>query len=254
MARLLQVGELAQASGVSVRTLHYYEEIGLLVPRQRTGAGYRLYGETEVLRLQQILVRRVLGMPLHEIARALDDPGFDLCRALLEQRAELVARAEDTKKMIAAIDQALQEQGIMNQDTTRTIAKLFDGFDPADHEDEVRERWGGTEAYRVSAQRTSQYTEQDWETYKQESASIYRDAAALLAAGESPESPASMDVAERHRLSIDRWFYPCSHEMHAGLADGYEADRRFAAAIDRFGAGLTPFLSAAIRANGRRDR
>jgi hypothetical protein len=134
------------------------------------------------------------------------------------------------------------------------MAKLFDGFDPDEYADEVRERWGDTDAYRISQQRVSRYTEQDWQAYRDESAAIYRDAAALLAAGTSPESDAATDVAERHRLSIDRWFYPCGHEMHSALADGYEADARFAESIDRFGAGLTPFLSAAIRANASRQQ
>jgi DNA-binding transcriptional MerR regulator len=254
MAGMMQVGELAEASGVSIRTLHYYEEIGLLRPCRRTASGYRLYGETEVLRLQQILIRRELGFALNDIARVLDDPAFDLRRALLEQRAELVARAGQTQRMIAAIDAALQEQQPMKQSTKQTMAKLFDGFDPDAYADEVRARWGDTDAYRISQQRVGRYTQQDWQAYRDESAAIYRDAAALLAAGTSPESDAAMDVAERHRLSIDRWFYPCGHAMHGALADGYEADARFAGSIDRFGAGLTPFLAAAIRANASRQQ
>jgi len=250
MGKLLQVGELAEVSGVSIRTLHYYEEIGLLKPGQRTASGYRLYGEDELLRLQQILIQRALGFPLAEIARVLDDPDFDLQGALRAQRAELAARAADTQRMIEAIDAALQEKQTMND----TVKKLFDGFDPDQYEDEVRERWGDTEAYRESKRRVSQYTEQDWQAFRDESAAVYGDAAALMAAGESPESESAMDVAERHRLSIDRWFYRCSHQMHAGLADMYEADARFAATIDKAGEGLTPFLSAAIRANARRHQ
>lgn len=245
----MQIGELAEASGISVRTLHHYEDIGLLRAPRRTPAGYRLYSQPEVLRLQQILIRRALGFSLAEIGRALDDPAFDLRRALITQRAELVARADDTQRMIAAIDAALQENETMNE----TIRKLFDGFDPEDYEAEARERWGD-EAYDRTQQRVSRYTEHDWQVFRDESAAIYGDAAALLVAGDSPESDAAMDVAERHRLSIDRWFYPCSYQIHTGLADGYEADARFAESIDKFGQGLTPFLSAAIRANAGRQQ
>jgi len=81
----------------------------------------------------------------------------------------------------------------------------------------------------------------------------YADASAALRAGITPESVEAMDIAERHRLSIDRWFYPCTFAIHTGLADGYEADGRFAENIDKFGAGLTPFLAAAMRANARRS-
>ena len=88
---------------------------------------------------------------------------------------------------------------------------------------------------------------------KEEQAAIYSAAARAQGAGKKPDSPEAMDIAEEHRLSIDRWFYPCSHAFHRGLADMYEADPRFAANIDKFGEGLTPFLSAAIRANAARN-
>lgn len=249
MSEVLRVGELAEVSGVSVRTLHYYDEIGLLRAPRRTDAGYRVYGSAEVLRLQQILIRRALGFSLTEIARALDDPGFDLQQALHQQRAQLLARAEDTQRMIKAIDEALQESTTMRD----KVKKLFDGFDPEQYEGEVRERWGDA-AWENTHKRVSNYSESDWQEYKNESAAVYRDAAALLDEGADPASEAAMDVAERHRLSIVRWFYDCSHVMHSGLADMYEADARFAETIDKFGEDLTPFLSAAIRANAKRHR
>jgi hypothetical protein len=131
------------------------------------------------------------------------------------------------------------------------LKTIFDGFDPAKYEDEAKERWGHTEAYRVSQKRTRGYTAADWQRLREEQAQIYSDAHALASQGVSPDSKASLEVAERHRLSIDRWFYPCSREMHRNLADLYENDVRFAENIDRFGAGLTKFLVAAIRANTR---
>lgn len=129
---------------------------------------------------------------------------------------------------------------------------MFDGFDPSKYEAEVKRRWGHTDSYEESARRTKSYTAEDWKQMKAEQAAIYAEAFTALKAGSAPDSVEAMDIAERHRLSIDRWFYPCSVAMHAGLADGYEADRRFAENIDKLGAGLTPFLSAAIRANARR--
>jgi DNA-binding transcriptional MerR regulator len=255
MRKYFQVSELAELSGVSVRTLHYYDEIGLLSPTRRTSSGYRLYAQTEVLRLQQILIRRELGFSLAAIGRALDDPDFDQRRALTEQRQALALRADQTARMIASIDAALATIEAGSNDTEKDMFKeIFDGFDPSEHADEARERWGNTDAYRVSMQRTGSYTEADWLRYREESDTISKELCRLMQAGEPASGAEAMAAAERHRLLIDRWFYPCSHAMHAGLADMYEADPRFAANIDKAGEGLTPYLSAAIRANaGRAD-
>jgi MerR family transcriptional regulator, thiopeptide resistance regulator len=104
----------------------------------------------------------------------------------------------------------------------------------------------------LSQERTKSYTAADWQLLKEEQAQVYSDAFALAQQGIAADSAAAQEVAERHRLSVDRWFYPCSPEMHRGLADLYENDARFAANIDRYGEGLTKFLVAAIRANAAR--
>ena len=132
---------------------------------------------------------------------------------------------------------------------------IFDGFDASKYEDEARERWGDTSAYNEAARRTKRYTADDWKRHRAEQAAIYGDAVAVMKAGKAPNTPEAMDAAERHRLSIDRWFYPCSSATHRGLADMYESDRRFSENIDKHGEGLTAFLAAAIRANAdvRRD-
>lgn len=255
--RTYQVKEVARLAGVSVRALHHYDEIGLLAPSSRTKAGYRLYSDDDLLRLQQILIGRELGMPLEEIKRSLDDPSFDRRAALEKQREELAVRAERAAAMLRAIDATLaalpnDEGRTMREMNKDEIAALFNGFDPALYEDEVKERWGKTDAYEESARRTNKYTKADWERYKAESESIMTDAAQLFRSGASANGDDPMAVAERHRLSLDRWFYPCAPAMHAGLADMYEADARFAESIDKFAPGLTAWWSAAIRANARR--
>ena len=101
--RHYQVKEVAEQSGVSIRALHHYDAIDLLVPSLRTAAGYRLYTEDDLLRLQQILIGRELGLSLEEIRRSLDDPSFDRRRALLEQRTALMRRAEHTSEMLSAM-------------------------------------------------------------------------------------------------------------------------------------------------------
>jgi DNA-binding transcriptional MerR regulator len=249
--RTYQVKEVAELTGLTVRALHHYDRIALLVPSARSAAGYRLYSDDDLLRLQQVLIGRELGLSLEAIRRSLDEPGFDRAHALRAQRAELAVRAERAAVMIRAIDTALEvieEQSMSELD----MRKIFDGFDPDRHAAEAEQRFGQTDSYRIAAKRTSSYTEAAWRELKEEQAAIYADAFAARAAGVRPDTLRAMDIAERHRLSIDRWFYPCSAQLHAGLADMWEADRRFADNIDRHGAGLTQFLAAAVRANASR--
>jgi DNA-binding transcriptional MerR regulator len=251
-SRSYPIKEVASMAGVSVRTLHHYDAIGLLVPSARSGAGYRLYHEEDLLRLQQILIGRELGLSLEDIRRSLDDPSWNRRSALLAQRDELRRRADKTAEMIRAVELALEHLDHRDKERMTDMKELFKGFDPSRYEAEAERRWGQTAAYKESARRTQAYGPEDWKRFGVEQASIMNDALALLNAGVPPDSPAAMAVAERHRLSIDRWFYPCSPSMHRGLSDLYENDARFAENIDKHGAGLTPFLVAAIRANSAR--
>jgi DNA-binding transcriptional MerR regulator len=263
-SRTYQVKDVARLTGVSVRTLHHYDAIGLLVPSGRTSAGYRLYTDADLLRLQQVLIGRELGLCLEDIRRSLDDPGYDRRTALLDQRQRLSERAKQTAAMIRAIDaalaacsvegprrRALDEGGLKGE---MNMADLFKGFNPARYDEEVRRQWGTTEAFAESHKRTARYTADDWKAQQAEQAAIYHDAYTVLKAGQRASSTEAMAIAERHRLSIDRWFYPCSHDMHRGLASMYESDDRFRQSIDTHGAGLTTFLAEAMRANAARAR
>jgi DNA-binding transcriptional MerR regulator len=250
--RTYRVADVARVSGVSIRALHHYDAIGLLVPTGRTEAGYRLYTDADLLRLQQILIRRELGFPLEEIKRSLDDLRFDHRGALAEQRQRLAAKAQALRGMLRAVDAAL---AVVDRDPHGGVMdakEIFDGFDPSAYEAEARERWGETDAFKEASQRVKRYTADDWKRQQAEQGAIYAEAADAMRRGVEPTAPAALELAERHRQSIDRWFYPCSRAMHAGVADMYEADERFRASIDRAGEGLTPFLAAAIRANAGR--
>lgn len=251
-SRTYQVKDVARLTGVSIRTLHHYDAIGLLVPGGRTAGGYRLYTEADLLRLQQILIGRELGLPLEEIRRSLDDPRFDRKAALLDQRQRLRDRAMQAEAMIRAIDTALATLDGGGGTGEIAMENLFDGFDPSRYEDEARQRWGGTDAFAESEKRAKRYIPDDWKTIKTEQGAVYESAAAALKTGKAPSSVDAMDIAERHRLGIDRWFYPCSHTMHQGLASMYESDDRFRQSIDKYGDGLTTFLAEAIRANAAR--
>jgi MerR family transcriptional regulator, thiopeptide resistance regulator len=121
-----------------------------------------------------------------------------------------------------------------------------------EYEEETKQRWGHTEAYKESKQRTAGYTKQDWERLGAEAGAIYQRFAALMEAGSDPASSAAMDAAEAHRQHITRWFYPCPRDMHRGLGELYVQDPRFTANIDRVRAGLSQYMRDAFRANAER--
>ncbi|MGN6866915.1 MAG: MerR family transcriptional regulator [Solirubrobacteraceae bacterium] len=239
------VGEVADLAGVTVRTLHHYDEVGLLSPSGRSEAGYRLYSYDDLARLREILIWRTLGFPLTEIASLLDDPGHDRLAALERQR-ELIEREIDRLgALAAAVDAAIaaQTNGTRLEETT-----MFEGFDPSEYEDEARERWGDTEAYRESARRTAQYGEPEWAEIRAEADAITRELVALMHSREPTDGQAARALAERHRQHISRWFYPCSPAMHRGLGEMYVADERFARVYEREAPGLATYFRDAIAA------
>lgn len=132
--------------------------------------------------------------------------------------------------------------------------EVFGDFDPKQYEDEVRERWGNTEAYRESTRRTKGYTKQDWERFKAESEEISLAVVALMDEGVAPDDPRAMDAVNRARLQIDAWFYPCSHEMHVNLGRMYVADPRFTATYETIHTGMAQYMCDAIEANARRAK
>ncbi|MEZ4450329.1 MAG: MerR family transcriptional regulator [Nannocystaceae bacterium] len=251
--RAHQVKEVARLSGVSVRTLHHYDAIGLLTPSARSAAGYRLYSDDDLGRLQQILIGKALGLSLEAIRASLDQPGYDRRQALRRQRTALIARRDEAEGMIRSIDAALRQlegEGAMETN----MKELFDGFDPAEHEDEAKARWGQTDAYRESTRRTRGYGPEEWAAIKAEGEALIAGLLAAIDAGARPEDEAATALAETHRLHIDRWFYPCDPAMHEGLAAMYTADARFRDHYDRHREGLAEFFAAAIRANSARLR
>jgi DNA-binding transcriptional MerR regulator len=248
----MTIGEIARLAGVTVRTLHHYDEIGLVVPTDRTDAGYRLYGYREVARLQEVLFFRELGFGLDEIRTIVEEPGYDRQTALANQRGLLEAKAERLLTMVDAVDAAIdaERRGItMNQEE---MLEVFGDFDPTEYEQEARERWGDTDAYKQSARRTARYTKQDWERLGVEAAEINDAFIALMESGEPATSTEAMEVAERHRAHISKWFYECSLEIHQGLGQMYVADHRFTKNIDKAKEGLAAYMSEAIAANAAR--
>ncbi|GHF16403.1 HTH-type transcriptional activator TipA [Kordiimonas sediminis] len=257
-----QVKEVAALSGVTVRTLHHYDKIGLLRPTARTSSGYRLYSEDALFRLQQIIIGREMGLSLEDIRASLDAPDFDLRAMLVRQRQCLEEKKDRTETMLKAIDTALasidgtappqktgtdSEEKIMSQ-KARPDKTMFKGFSPDAYGAEAKEKWGHTEMYAESQRRSGTYSKDDWDRLNAEQGMIFDALATEMRAGKAPDDPVVQSLVQDHRAYIDRWFYPCSMDMHAALADMYRQDARFQRTIDTHGDGLALYLADAIQA------
>jgi MerR family transcriptional regulator, thiopeptide resistance regulator len=246
------VGELARIAHVSVRALHHYDDLGLLRPARRSEAGYRLYTSADLARLQQVLFYKELGLGLDEIRRLMAGAAGDRSSVLRAQRRELAARVLRLEAVLDLIDRTLASLEGETEMSDEELFDVFGDFDPAEHEEEARDRWGDTAAYKESMRRTRAYTKDDWARFKAESDAIVADLASLMGQGEPPDDPRAMDVAERHRLQIDLWFYPCPRETHVELGRMYVADPRFAATYEEVRPGMAQYLCDAISANAAR--
>ena len=242
----MTVKEVSRLCGVSVRTLHYYDGIGLLRPKRRSGAGYRIYGEEELLRLQQILFFRELGFPLREIRDIMENPSFDARDALEKQRELLEMKRRRISGLIRLVDQALKGEQAMS----------FQEFDESKIEEakkkyasEVKERWGSTEAYAQSEAKTARYTKEDWRRVQGEAEEIFRKFAAHME--QAPDDPAVQALVREWQEHITRNYYACTDEILAGLGEMYACDERFQKNLDSYAQGLAGFMSRAIRAYRR---
>ncbi|MGR6317473.1 MerR family transcriptional regulator [Micromonospora soli] len=243
------VGQVARAARVTVRTLHHYDEIGLLSPSGRTAVGYRRYDDADLERLQLIRAYRELGFPLEEIAEILDDPSGSPLPHLRRQHELLTARIGKLREMVAAIELAMEARTLDIQLTPEERFEVFGDFDPDQHAEEAERRWGSTEAYRQSSERVGRYSKEDWLRNKADNEDWARRITALMESGAPADGPEAMALAEEHRQLITRWFYDCSYEIHTGLADMYVADPRFTAYFEKIRPGLAAYLNEAIHAN-----
>jgi DNA-binding transcriptional MerR regulator len=246
----LTVGQVAEQFDITVRTLHHYDEIGLLSPTERSLAGYRLYTADDLTRLQHVVVYRRLGFALEEIALLLEHPE-SVEQHLRRQRAAVAQRLDELSGLVEAIDRALEREMTEQQATPDDMKELFgEGF--SDAQAEAEERWGDSDAWKESQRRTKQYTKQDWEAVKAESDAVHQAFTDAIDAGEPPTSPVAMDAAELHRRSIHDRFYDCPPTMHRNLADLYTSDPRFTATYDEIRPGMAQYVRDAIYANADR--
>lgn len=240
------VGQVARMAGVTVRTLHHYDEIGLVRPSGRSASGYRLYSQADLRRLQEVLYFRELGMELGAIKEVLDATAGDRVAVLRAQREGLVRKRELIDRMLRALDEALaaEEEGSLMD--AKDMLEVFDGFDPSEYEHEVRERWGSTDAYRESARRTARYTKEDWERIKAEGEAASEALIAAFDAGAPADSEPAREAVRLWWEQIDRNFYTMTPEIALGLAEMFVADPRFARTYETMRPGLAAYFREAI--------
>jgi DNA-binding transcriptional MerR regulator len=246
------VGQVAKDAGVTVRALHHYDEIGLLSPSGRTSAGYRRYSYDDLERLQRVLAYRRLGFGLEEIAAILTDASSDPVDHLRRQHAVLTEKIEELRQMVAAVEKTMEARKMGVSLDPQEMFEVFGEHDPTQYEEEVKERWGDTEAYRQSRARTARYTKDDFLAIKAEAAANVARFRELFLAGVSADSTEAMDAAEEHRQHITKWFYDCNYGIHRGLGSMYVEDERFTRNYDTDTPGLAGYVRDAIHANAAR--
>nr|WP_090346269.1 MerR family transcriptional regulator [Mycolicibacterium malmesburyense]CRL78863.1 putative transcriptional regulator [Mycolicibacterium malmesburyense] len=243
----MTVGAVAALTGVSVRTLHHYDHIGLVVPSFRTPAGYRGYTDVDIERLHLVLVYRSVDMSLEEI-RDLLDGGGDVLDHLRRQHQLLLERADHLQHTIKAVEELMSGHRSGIQLTAEEQVEIFGSAVFDEYAEESEERWGGTDAWAQSQQRTARMTKRDWIEFKADNDALL---AALVDAhrdGVAPGSRRADELAAWHRANIER-FYDCDHEMHVSLAEMYLADERFKRYYDDAEPGLAQFVHDIIVAN-----
>jgi DNA-binding transcriptional MerR regulator len=213
------VGAVAELTGVSVRTLHHYDEAGLLQPSGRNAAGYRLYSPQDLQRLQRVLFYRELGFGLDTIAVIVDDPGSTDGDHLRRQRQLLAARIARCQAMAAVIDKELSVRKLGISLTPQERLEVFGSTPMEDLADEAERRRAPAEW--PQQHRTSAYTAQDWQQLLAENASIHQRLLDAMNSGVPAGDPAAMDLAEEHRQHTNRWYHDCGHETHRQYAQAY---------------------------------
>ncbi|WP_151525778.1 MerR family transcriptional regulator [Serinicoccus kebangsaanensis] len=248
------VGQVAEQVGVSVRTLHHYDEIGLVVPSERSFAGYRLYTEDDLMRLQHVVVYRRLGFGLDQVAELLEQDA-DVVEHLRRQRDTITDRIGELTELVRSIDAAMESEmsgyRITHEEQREIFGDSFtDNFD--DYQAEAEQRWGETDAWKESNRRTKGYTKEQWEQIKVEQDQVNARFVELLQGDVDATSVAAMDAAEEARQQICRWFYDCPREMHANIAQMYVDDPRFSQTYEDIAPGLAQFVRDAVVANAAR--
>ena len=236
----MQIKEFAEASGVSVRTLHYYDEIDLLKPAfvdDRTG--YRYYDENSLLRMQEILFYRELDFSLKSISEILSSPDYDKKKAISEQKNLLILKKERLERLISAIEKA--EKG-------EIVMKVFDNSEFDKYKEEVKEKWGNTDAFKEYSEKMKNYSKDKQSSLTDEMNNLFGEFSACMKNSLKPDSENVQNLVKRLQNHISDNYYHCTPDILASLGQMYVYDERFRENIDKNGDGTAEFVSAAITA------
>ena len=238
----MQIKEFAKLTGVSVRTLHYYDEIGLIKPALVDAQnGYRFYDENSLLRMQEILFYRELDFPLKSILEILSSPDYDKQKALAEQRKLLELKKERLERIIDALDGATKGKVTM---------AAFDNSDyetaRKQYEVEAKQRWGETDAYKEHEQKTANCSKDKWQEVNDGLMVIFTKFAECMKNGNTADLDDAQALVKELQNYITENYYTCTKEIFAGLGQMYSADERFKTNIDKNGEGTAEFVSKAI--------
>lgn len=242
------VQKLGLLAGVSTRTLRYYDVIGILKPARINSSGYRVYGQREVDRLQQILFYRELGVSLDEIKEIVDSPRFDSSRALREHRDNLLAKRQQLDTLIANIDLTLASR---EGTVPMSDEQKFEGFKQKlidDNEkkygEEIRDKYGKDQVEQ-SNKKLKGMSQQQYAEVEQLAADIHSKLAEAFATGD-PAGELAQKAADMHRLWLSFYWDSYSKDAHAGVAQMYVEDERFKAYYDKDQPGVAEFLRDAV--------
>ena len=234
----MQIKEFAEFMGVSVRTLHYYDEIGLLSPALVDKfTGYRFYDDNSLLRMQEILFYRELDFSLKSIGEILSSPNYDKTKALKEQKHLLTLKKERLERLISAIDGAVKGE---------TIVKAFDNSEFEKYKAEAKEKWGKTDSYKEYAEKTKKYTKENWDSANEQMNSVFREFAQCMKNENKPDSESAQSLVDELKACITKNFYQCTNEILFSLSQMYVGDERFKNNIDNHADGTAYFVSKSI--------
>lgn len=236
----MQIKEFAELVGVSVRTLHYYDEIGLLKPSEVDKyTGYRFYDKKSFEKIQEILFYRELDFSLKTISEIITSPEHDKRQALAEQRDLLLAKKKHIEQLIKAIDSLEKGEDFMTSENEyETLREQY--------AEEVKQRWGSTNAYKESMQRTTSYSKADWDNAYSALDDVLCGFAELKCNNTDPDAEAARLQVEKLQQCITDNFYNCTKEILAGLGQMYVADERFRKNIEKHGEGTAEYISVCI--------
>ncbi len=236
----MQIKEFAVLTGVSVRTLHYYDEIGLLKPAAvDRHSGYRFYDESSLLRMQEILFYRELDFSLKSIKEILSSPDYNKNEALKQQKKLLVLKKQRLERLISAIDGAVKGEAVMT---------AFDNSEFENYKAEVKEKWGNTDAYKEHSEKTKDYSTDKWNSLAGGMNDILAEFSECRKNGHSPGSAEAQNLVQKLQSHISDNYYTCTKDILAGLGQMYVLDERFSNNINKHGDGTAEFISSAIEA------